>query len=88
MTRESGLKEFANLLDEQMKIPGIGLISQNMAEHMVSMITESSYREVAKEISETTGQAINAMGVCNVIQSLGEKVCENEEEHVKAHKAG
>jgi len=88
VTRESGLKEFVYLLDEQLKIPGIGLISQNMAEHMVSMITESSYREVAKEISETTGQTVSAMGVWNVIQSLGEKVCEDEEELVKAHKAG
>lgn len=86
--RENGKKEFVFLLDEQLKIPGVGLISQNMAEHMVSMITESSYREVAKELSETTGQAISAMGVWNVIQSLGEKVCEDEEGLVAAHKAG
>ena len=86
--REDGLKEFVFLLDEQLKIPGVGLISQNMAEHMVSMITESSYREVAKEISETTGQSVSTMGVWNVIQSLGNKVCEDEEALVKAHKAG
>lgn len=86
--RENGKKEFVFLLDEQLKIPGVGLISQNMAEHMVSMITESSYREVARAISETTGQTISAMGVWNVIQSLGEKVCEDEKELVTAHKAG
>ena len=88
VTRENGKKEFVFLLDEQLKIPGVGLISQNMAEHMVSMITESSYREVARAISETTGQTISAMGVWNVIQSLGEKVCEDEKELVTAHKAG
>ena len=88
VTRENGKKEFVFLLDEQLKIPSVGLISQNMAEHMVSMITESSYREVARAISETTGQTISAMGVWNVIQSLGEKVCEDEKELVTAHKAG
>ena len=76
--REDGLKEFVYLLDEQLEISGVGLISMNMAEQMVSSITETSYRETASRISETTGQSISAMGVWNVIQSLGESVCEDE----------
>lgn len=87
-TREDGLTEFVFLLDEQLEISGVGLISMNMAEQMVSNITEMSYRETAEKITEMTGQSISAMGVWNVIQSLGDKVCEEEIELVKAHKSG
>ena len=86
--REDGLTEFVFLLDEQLEISGVGLISMNMAEQMVSNITEMSYRETAEKITEMTGQRISAMGVWNVIQSLGDKVCEEEKELVKAHKSG
>lgn len=86
--REDGLKEYVFLLDEQLEISGVGLISMNMAEQMVSGITEMSYRECASKVTEMTGQSISAMGVWNVIQALGEKVCDEEQELVKAHKAG
>ena len=59
-----------------------------MAEQMISAITEMSYRETADKITEMTGQPISAMGVWNVVQGLGDKVCEEEQELVKAHKAG
>ena len=88
VVREDGLEEFVFLLDEQLEISGVGLISMNMAEQMVSGITEMSYRECASKVTEMTGQSISAMGVWNVIQALGEKVCEEEKELVKAHKAG
>ena len=88
MTREDGLTEFVFLLDEQLEISGVGLISMNMAEQMVSNITEMSYRETAEKITDMTGQSISAMGVWNVIQALGEKVYEDEQKLVKAHKAG
>lgn len=88
VTREDGLSEFVFLLDEQLEISGVGLISMNMAEQMVSNITEMSYRETAEKITEMTGQRISAMGVWNVIQALGEKVNEDERKLVEAHKAG
>lgn len=47
-----------------------------------------SYRETVEKITGMTGQRISAMGVWNVIQSLGDKVCEEEKELVKAHKSG
>ena len=49
VTREDGIKEFVYLLDEQLEISGVGLISMNMAEQMVSSITEMSYRETAEK---------------------------------------
>lgn len=88
VTREDGLTEFVFLLDEQLEISGVGLISMNMAEQMVSNITEMSYRETAEKITEMTGQSISTMGVWNVIQALGEKVCEDEHKLVEAYKAG
>lgn len=86
--REDGLKEFVYLLDEQLEIPCVGLISMNMAEQMVSSITEMSYRDTANEITEKTGQRISVMGVWNVIQKLGDKVCNEERVLVKEHKTG
>ena len=87
-TRDDGLKEFVYLLDEQLHIPGVGLISQNLADQLVAGITEMSYRETAAKVTEMTGQRISAMGVWKVIQVLGEKVCEEEANLVKSHKAG
>ena len=87
-TRDDGIREFVYLLDEQLHIPGVGLISQNLADQLVAGITEMSYRQTAEKVTEMTGQSISAMGVWKVIQALGEKVCEEEATLVKAHKAG
>ena len=85
---EDGSKRFVYLLDEMLDLDHVGLISTNMAELLVSGITEMSYRECAAKVSQMTGQSISAMGVWNVIQALGEKVCEEEKEPAEAHKAG
>ncbi len=87
-TREDGTEKFVFLLDEQLKIPSVGLISENMAEQLVMGITEMSYRECAAKVTEMTGQTISAMGVWNVIQELGRKVCEDEESLVNARRSG
>lgn len=42
-------KKFVFLMDKQLEISGVGLISMNMPEHMVLNITEMSYRETAKK---------------------------------------
>ena len=85
---EDGSKRFVYLLDEMLDLDHVGLISTNMAELLVSGITEMSYRECAAKVSQMTGQSISAMGVWNVIQALGEKVCEEEKELTEAHKKG
>jgi len=83
-----GTRHFAYLLDETLQLENVGLISANMAELLVKGITELSYRACAEKVSEMTGQSISAMGVWNVIQALGEKVCEEEKTLVGAHKEG
>lgn len=85
---DDGEKRFVYLLDENMELDPVGLISVNMAELMVHGITELSYRECAAKVSEMTGQTVSAMGVWNVIQALGGKICEEEKELVEDHKAG
>lgn len=87
-TEEDGFKHYVYLLDETLQLDNVGLISTNMAELLVKGITEMSYRECAAKVSEMTGQTISAMGVWNVIQALGEKVCEEEAELVEEHKKG
>lgn len=72
---EDGCKHFVFLLDETLELEHIGFISTNMAELMVKSVTEMSYRQSAEKVTEMTGQTISAMGVWNVIQALGEKVC-------------
>lgn len=88
VTEEDGYRHHVYLLDETLELENIGLISTNMAELLVKGITELSYRECAAKISEMTGQTISAMGVWNVIQALGEKVCEEEKILVEEHKKG
>lgn len=85
---EEGVKHFVYLLDEELELDNVGLISSNMAELLVKCVTEMSYRESADKISEISGQSISAMGVWNVIKALGEKVCEDEGKLVKENKAG
>lgn len=88
VTEEDGTRHFVYLLDETLELDHVGLISTNMAELLVKGITELSYRECARQVSEMTGQTISAMGVWNVIQALGEKVCEDEAELTEAYKKG
>ena len=88
VTEEDGYRHYVYLLDETLELDNIGLISTNMAELLVKGITELSYRECASKISEMTGQTISSMGVWNVIQALGEKVCEEETVLVEEHKKG
>lgn len=84
----SGLKRYVFLLDEMLDLENVGLISENYASLLVSEVTELSYRECAEKVTAMTGQSISAMGVWNVIQKLGEKVCKEEQQLVNNHKAG
>lgn len=85
---EDGTRHYTYLLDETLELEHVGLISTNMAELLVKGITELSYRECAAQVSEMTGQSISAMGVWNVIQALGEKVCEEEATLTEEYKKG
>ena len=68
--RDDGLKEFVYLLDEQLYISGVGLVSQNLADQLVAGITEMSYRETAEKVTKMTGQRISAINVALTIVNI------------------
>ena len=83
---EYGANHCVFLLDENLKLGGIGLISENYVEKLVSSITETSYRNCAEKLTETTGLPISHTGVWNIVQKLGEKLEEDEAELREADK--
>lgn len=80
---ENGEKAYVYLLDEEMHMDKIGMISGNLAEKIAMTVTEAPYRVTAETISSTCGQSISAGGVWNMMQRLGEKISEEEEYAVK-----
>jgi hypothetical protein len=83
---EYGIKRCIYLLDENLSLNRIGLISENYVELLISSITETSYRNCAERVSETTGLSISHTGVWNVIQTLGEKLEDDEKALIEADK--
>lgn len=83
---EYGINHCVYLLDENLKLNSIGLISENYVELFISSITEMSYRNCAEKVSETTGLSISHAGVWNIIQALGEKLENDEKELVATSK--
>lgn len=83
---EYGINHCVYLLDENLSLNRIGLISENYVELLISSVTEMSYRNCAEKVSETTGLPISHTGVWNVIQALGEKLEKEEKELVETDK--
>ena len=81
---EYGIRHCVYLLDDNLSLNRIGLISENYVELLISSITETSYRNCAERVSETTGLSISHTGVWNVIQTLGEKLEDDEKELIEA----
>ena len=61
------------LLDEELEIEKVGLVSEDVCQAAATAVCESTYRGAAKMITETTGLSISAQGVWNIIQKLGAK---------------
>lgn len=85
---ESGKIIYVYLLDEEIGMEKIGLISTNLVEKIVCQVSESPFRVTSRSITETRGQSISHKGVWNVVQALGETLCEKEEATVKEMEAG
>ena len=81
-----GANHCVYLLDENLKLDRIGLISENYVELLVSSITEMSYRNCAARATEMTGLPISHTGVWNIIQKLGEKLEADEADLREADK--
>ena len=85
--QEDGRTAHIYLLDQAMQMEKIGLISTNLAEKIALTVTESPYRVSADVISDTCGQTISHGGVWNLIQQLGERICEEENHAVQQMEA-
>lgn len=85
---EAGKKAYLYLLDREIGMDKIGLISTNLAEKITATVVESPFRVTAKTITETCGQSISHGGVWNVVQMVGEKMNEEEDADVKKLKSG
>lgn len=80
---EEGHKVWVYLLDQEMQMDKIGLISTNLAEKIASVVTDNSYHKTAEIISSTIGQTISHGGAWNLVQKLGERISEEETNRVK-----
>lgn len=87
-TLEDGRKAFVYLLDEALGMEKIGLISENLAEIIADIATETPYRGTADAVSNTTGISISAQGAWTVMQHVGNRIDEEESHDVDCMNAG
>lgn len=80
---EEGKNTSIFLLDKELGMDTIGLISTNLAEKIAEAATDVPFRKAASHVSNTTGQVISHAGAWNVVQALGEKLADEEELLVK-----
>ena len=59
------------LLDEDLGIETVGLVSPDACEAIANAICETTYRGAAQMLSETTGLTLSPQGVWDVVQKLG-----------------
>lgn len=78
--------KYIYLLDEALGFETIGVISPNLAEKIVGLSCQKSYRQVSQTISELTNQTISHQGVWDIIQTVGQRQKEAEKELIKAYK--
>jgi len=75
---DDGMKCFVFLLDEAMGI-GSGQISDLLSEIIIQACLTNSYREAARQVSETTGQTISHTTAWQQVQTVGKQVDQQEE---------
>jgi hypothetical protein len=86
---DNKLCKYVFLLDEIMGIDsGFGLVSENLAEHIVNECADKSYRKAAESISSLTGQSISAMGAWGVVQQYGVAIEEQEARLTELYDSG
>jgi hypothetical protein len=78
---------YVYLLDEAIKLDMIGKVSINLVQRIAETITECSYRAASDAVSFMTGQRIGHMGLWNIVQAVGEKICEKDDVQAKLVKA-
>ncbi len=80
---ENGKNAAVYLLNEELGMDTIGLVSTNLAEKVIEAVTDIPFRKSSELVSKTTGQTISHSGVWNIAQTMGEKLAEEEKRLVK-----
>ena len=82
-------KRCVHLLDGELGIEKVGLVSAEVCEMVASGITETTYRGTSELISNATGSDISAQGVWDIVQKLGSSqssVLDRHAELAQTHK--
>lgn len=85
---EEGHREYIFLLDKEMGMEKIGLISTNFGEKIAATVIKDSFRVTSERISDTCGQSISHTCAWNFTQRLGEKLTAEDEKAVEEMNAG
>lgn len=92
MKTDEGRNAAVYLLDQELGMDTIGFISTNLAEKILTTVTNTPFRKTAGQITETTGQTISHSGVWNMVQAFGDKLAAEEEtlvqEFYQGHQRG
>ena len=80
-------KRCVYLLDEQLALNTVGLISSEVCLQAIQSVCEGSYRAASRQISETTGLTISPQGVWNIVQQLGNSREETVERYAELSEA-
>ena len=75
---DDGKAAYVYLLDAALGMEKIGLISENLAEIIADAATGAPYREAAAVVCDATGNNISAQGAWNLMQSIGERIDDEE----------
>lgn len=74
--------EYIFLMDKAMGISKVGLFSDNMAKLIVNECLNESFRKAAEDISNATAQNISGVGAWKLVQQVGQKIAEEEEQNI------
>lgn len=81
-------KEYIYLLDQYLNNETVGHVSSNLAEKIVEIALEESYRKTAETMKSTTNSNLSHTTAWNVIQKVGVKLEEREQQLVEKHEHG
>lgn len=85
---KDGKKQYIYLLDRYLNNEAVGHVSTNLAEKIVERALEESYRKTAQAMESTTNASLSHTTAWNVIQKIGEKLKEREEQLVNKYEQG
>jgi hypothetical protein len=85
---ENGKKQYIYLLDQYLNNETVGHVSTNLAEKIVEISLEESYRKTAQAMESTTNASMSHTTAWAVIQRIGSKLRDKEQHLVDKYEQG